>query len=402
MIRRLAPLLACALLFAQSLLEQADAAFRTGDLDRAVALAKKVLAADPSAIHAHLIAGVVAAQRNQWPECSRHFQAVKRLAPANPYSYFYLGQAALYQHQWEAAVREFTAAAARNYPDLDRLRVELALALVESGKPREAMASLEKVTPPSSGWPFAGQYYAVTGFAQGKLGQADGAIQAIRRAREIDALNPQYAEFLISTLLATNQNSVALAEAIQAQRRFPDHLEVQFLFGLASYYVTQGSFTRLALRNSREAGPDSPQTLLLAGLVSRQEGKQEEAAESFRKAAKAGLPDAHLLLGLVSRDTGDLEAAEREFREAERLNPNNGQVRLELGKILLGRGDTAGARARLEKAVELMPGASPAHYQLAVLYGRLGLQEKAAEHLATYRQLQKQEAESAGAARPQQ
>jgi len=47
------------------------------------------------------------------------------------------------------------------------------------------------------------------------------------------------------------------------------------------------------------------------------------------------------------------------------LNPNNGQALLEISKMLIERGDIAGALARLKKAAEVMPSAPPVHYQSA-------------------------------------
>jgi hypothetical protein len=41
----------------------------------------------------------------------------------------------------------------------------------------------------------------------------------------------------------------------------------------------------------------------------------------------------------------------------------------------------ADARLRLEKAAVLLPDAPPVHYQLGLLYQRLGMTEKAAEQL---------------------
>ena len=76
-----------------ALLEQADAAFRNGDLDRSMSLARRVLARDPNAVHAHMIVGVIAAQKKEWEVSNKHFQAVVRLAPSNPYGYFYLAKA---------------------------------------------------------------------------------------------------------------------------------------------------------------------------------------------------------------------------------------------------------------------------------------------------------------------
>jgi len=100
-------------------------------------------------------------------------------------------------------------------------------------------------------------------------------------------------------------------------------------------------------------------------------------------------------LGIVLRESGDYAAAEREYREAERLNPRNGQALLELGKTLLAGGDLNGALTRLERAVQYMPGAQAAHYQLGILYGRLGQKEKAEEQLRLSRQLSKEQAERA-------
>jgi len=84
-----------------SLLEQADEAFRQGDLDRAATLARQALTRDPSAAHGHMILGVIAAQKSQWDTSNRHYEAVIRLEPSSPYGYFYLGQARLYQQRWE-------------------------------------------------------------------------------------------------------------------------------------------------------------------------------------------------------------------------------------------------------------------------------------------------------------
>jgi tetratricopeptide (TPR) repeat protein len=376
-------LLIAAALHAQ--IDEAESAFRSGDTGHAAALAHAALVKDAGSVRAHLILGVIAAQNNNWHEAGTHFEAVVRLAPENPQGYFYLGQANLYQQKWEVAAKYFSAALEKNHPDRNRVLLELAVAQHEAGHPSQALASLRQASI-SSG-PYAAQYFALTAYAEAKLGQPAEAIQAIQRARAFDAANPQYVGFLISTLLGSGQLSAALAEAIQAQRQFPDDAQVQFLFGLASHYVTHGDLTKIALRNLSEAQPESPQTMLLSGLVDRQRGQTEEATRAFLAAARGGVPDAHTLLGLIYKDAGDLSAAEREFREAERLNPQNGQVELELGKILFGRSNHAEALNRLKTAAQCMPDNAAVHYQLSLLYRKLGDANAAAEHMALYRKL---------------
>ena len=55
-----------------------------------------------------MILGAIAAQKNDWETSNRHFEAVVKLDPSNPYGYFYLGQEKLYQRQWDAAIKFFT------------------------------------------------------------------------------------------------------------------------------------------------------------------------------------------------------------------------------------------------------------------------------------------------------
>jgi Flp pilus assembly protein TadD len=362
------------------LLEQADAAFRQGETARAASLARQVLARDPSVVHAHMILGIVAAQQRQWTVSDRHFQTVVRFQPADPHAYFYLGQARLYQRQWEAAIQYFTQASQRGYPDRERLQVELGMARNEAGRPQQALAGLEGASPPSEPR-LAAQYHAVIAFARDRLNQPAASIESARQAVALDESNPLTWDFLIDALIRTDQAPAALAEAIRAQRKFPDRADTQYLFALASHHVVESPLGKVALRNLAEAEPGSARVALAEGLLLRKQGKHDEALAAFKRAALRNAPDAHLLLGIVNKENGDYPAAEREFVEASRLNPRSGQAALELGKLLFARGELPGARIRLERAVTLMPDATTAHYQLGLLYRRLGLAAKAEEHL---------------------
>jgi tetratricopeptide (TPR) repeat protein len=350
-----------------------------------VTLARRALARDPKAVHAHMILGVIAAQKKDWAVSNKHFQTVVRLEPSNPYGYFYLGQAKLYQQQWVAAIDYFSKAQKHGYPDKARLLVELALAQQEAGHPQEALANLAGLDAPAD-QALAAQYYAVTAFARDKLNQTAAAIEASQRALQLDDSNPHYWEFLISTLIKTDEAPRALAEAIRAQKKFPDHPDIQYVFALASYYVTESPLSKLALRNLREADHYNPRVLFAEGLVARKQGKTEEALEIFNRAAQRGVQDARLLVGIVHKEKGDYETAEREYREAARLNPQNGQVMLELGKLLVTRGQLEEARTWLEKAYQFMPEASTVHYQLGHLYRRLGETEKSKYHFGKLKQ----------------
>jgi len=391
---------ACVMLIAawlsppQDSIQDAEAAFRSGDLNRAGILAKRVLVADPSSVPARIVLGAIASQNGDWAAATQNFEAVVRLSPSNPQGYFYLGQVNLYQQKWAQAAKYFASALERNYPDRERLIIQLAFAENEAGRARQALDRLLKIQPPQTG-PLAAQYFAVTAYARGDLNQPLKAIQDMERAIEMDAFDPQYRVFMISILLNTDKRGWALAEAIDAQKHFPDHQEIQFLFGLASYNMKNLGMTRIALRNLSDADPASAQRILLQGMVHRLEGRGDQSTQEFLEAAQRGVVGSHLLLGLVLKENGDLAGAERELREAERLYPRNGQLELELGKLLMARGETSQAALRLKNAEQCMPTTPAVYYELARLYARLGQKERSDQYLKRFQELRKQEADNA-------
>ena len=54
-------------------------------------------------------------------------------------------------------------------------------------------------------------------------------------------------------------------------------------------------------------------------------------------------------------------------------------------------GEVQPARASLEKAIAMRPEVSQSHYQLGLVYGRLGMQEQASTEMATYQRLRQAE-----------
>lgn len=374
------------------LLRKAEAAFRSGDTSRASALAQQVLKANPGSANSHMILGVVAARRGDWREATKSFEAVTRLTPSNSHGHFYLGQAYLSQQKWEKAAQCLNEALAQRYPDRQRLMVDLAVAENEAGRPEKALSSLRSIPPPANG-PLAAQYYVVTGLAHANLNQPRQAIEAFQRGNEIDDSNPGYREMLISALISTDQTSKALAEAIRAQKKFPDHPEIQFLFGFTSYYIPYNRFTKLALRNLREAQPDSPRTVLMEGLVHRKEGRIQEASRAFTLAAERGVPEAFLLLGITSKESGDYAKAEQMLLKAEKLNPRNGQALIELGKVYMAQDKVGEALVRLQRAEACMPLSPGVQYQLHRAYSRLGQKEKSTRHLVLFQKLQQERLE---------
>jgi tetratricopeptide (TPR) repeat protein len=83
-------------------------------------------------------------------------------------------------------------------------------------------------------------------------------------------------------------------------------------------------------------------------------GHAAEAMEFFRTVVASGprTADAHLGLAIACARLGRLEEASRVLQQALVLDPRNGQVQYDLGEVARARGDTAGARARYEAALD--------------------------------------------------
>ncbi len=97
-------------------------------------------------------------------------------------------------------------------------------------------------------------------------------------------------------------------------------------------------------------------------------------------------------LGQVALEGGRLDDAERAFRRAAELaaSPREAAVaHAYLGDVYAARDDAAGARAELERALELRPDLTEAHFKLSRVLARLGDAEGAARHRARHLELRR-------------
>jgi Flp pilus assembly protein TadD len=75
------------------------------------------------------------------------------------------------------------------------------------------------------------------------------------------------------------------------------------------------------------------------------------------------------------------------LEEVVKTDPNHAGAQQELGVIRLRQGDVAGARTALEIALKLRPDIPQTHYQLGLVYARLGMTDQAKAQTVTYEQL---------------
>jgi len=153
--------------------------------------------------------GVVAYGEGRYAEAREQFERVLEEEPRDPAAIHYLGLIAQETGDAEQAVRHFRRAADLAPEDLD-LRVDLASALLEVGRPQEAQEVLVRILEENADHPHA-QLYA--GIAAYRLGDYSTARSRLERAEALDPDLRREARYYTGLLEAHRGNYAEAAGA---------------------------------------------------------------------------------------------------------------------------------------------------------------------------------------------
>jgi tetratricopeptide (TPR) repeat protein len=136
---------------------------------------------------------------------------------------------------------------------------------------------------------------------------------------------------------------------------------------------------------------DDAASHVVFGMVLLNDGDIEGASLQVERALQQNPneTEAHYYKGVIARQHGDLSAAIKEMETVVAANPQHVLAQGELGTLSLQMGNLDGARKAFEQAVSVRPDVPENHYQLALAYSRLGLQDKAREQMAEFQKLRK-------------
>lgn len=153
-------------------------------------------------------------------------------------------------------------------------------------------------------------------------------------------------------LLDQRQFAAAVSAFEQVVKRRPDYADGYTNVGIANLSYQRYSAAMEALQHSLELAPDDPRALFYQAMVLRLKGNLPKAIASFQKVI----------------------AAYPRFRQA----------RQELGYSYFQQKKYELAREQYEALQGIDPDDLSAHYNLAIIYGRLGLKAQAAEQAAKF------------------
>jgi tetratricopeptide (TPR) repeat protein len=171
----------------------------------------------------------------------------------------------------------------------------------------------------------------------------------------------------------------------------PDHFDAQFTLGRALYGVGNSAGAVKAFRAALKLKPDNLRALFFLATALEGAGEIDAALTAYRELVRRqpNAGEGHLGLGvlLIKRGGADVAKGIDELRTTVRIDPNQYEAQVTLGRALLTQKLPAESVEHLRRAAELAPANPEPHYQLALAYRRLGQNDKAVEETAIVKRI---------------
>lgn len=225
-----------------------------------------------------------------------------------------------------------------------------------------------------------------------RLGDYESATSQFREALQRDPKNLQalYNLGLLRYRAGDYKESIQLLESVVALK--PDLPDAHYTLGLSYARLSQDVRAEAEFLKTVDLAPQNSQAHFNLAKLYLRAGKEAEATreqELFTKLwdrqaadrAAEGEARGHYL-------AGDYAGALKEFDRLVELNPLSGRFQLGRGLCFLKLGQKDAALAAFQKAAELDPKLSDAHFHLAVLYQERGDTEKSEQERRAFEALE--------------
>lgn len=197
-------------------------------------------------------------------------------------------------------------------------------------------------------------------------GEVPEAVQAYRRAIQLNSLNPQPHSLLGYALKAQGKLDEAAAAYHEAVRLDPG--DGDSLVNLGNILQAQNRLDEAVevYRNIIRLKPFHPMAHYNLGIALQEQGETGRAIEAYRKAVHHDSTFAHayLNLGIAAQSLGKLEQAVAAYREVIRIDPTHVKAYVNLGIALKKHGDVDAAIQAYRQGIRIDPLRPKAHYNL--------------------------------------
>jgi tetratricopeptide (TPR) repeat protein len=234
--------------------------------------------------------------------------------------------------------------------------------------------------------------------AKGRFDEAfDAFYQALRR----DPHNPDALYYL-----GVTAGALAQVEYRRLLALAPDSARAHQLQGQSLEASDRPAEAEAEYKAALEKNPRLVEVLIALGDLARSDLAQtaerlEEARQYYQRAVEQAPGNYYALygLGVCYAYAGNHARAIEVFRRALQQDPDSARAHLALGISLFESGQPEAAVTELETATRIQPKLRNAYFQLARAYFKLGRQRETEEATTRFRELAREEEESAAAAR---
>jgi tetratricopeptide (TPR) repeat protein len=359
--------LACSELLAseQSSLERARELVSVGSFDKAEAMLRQTIAADPNNIEARVLLGTTLALRGVRGEAIEQLAEAVRLNPSSATAHNEFGTVLSRFVEVKAARQEFERALELD-PGLVEAHVNLSLVLAQAGELAAAGDHVDRAIELQGNHPKAAYAHYLRAKIWASQDQIDEAMVELERAVH---LRPDYAEAW-SDLGGMRRLALDSAGAIEALQRAvalkPDDALAQYRLG---QLCLQDGHALKAVEHLKQAlfyAPNDRATLYNLMLALRKAGRVEETKLIERRmaelqhqsdrASEVGFAASDLNSeGIQLERSGDIRAALAKYRAALDLDPTGFGFRLNYALALCRLGRWQDGIVELREVLRLDP-----------------------------------------------
>lgn len=371
----------------EGIAEQAAVYLEAGTLDEAEKWVRRAIETDPKYAYAYYLLSRLLERRSATANKAQIRKAAETAVALNPRlaeGYLRLGELYRQDGRFAEALRVYGRAltkplATHRRADLHRHLSETYTSMGNHGLAVKEAKEAIRLEPQAL------RHYVRLGDAHSAIGKVVPAIKSYERGLQVDGRGP--ASIPVRRALA-QQYMVAgsFPKAIGLYRQLVemDKRDVEAQYELANALERAGrtSEALTAYQATLAVDPKRFDALVAMGRMYRRKKEYEVALHNLQKAIVVNdqVPGAYEELGYVYAQLGERDQAYEAFQRAVALDENSTTARRGLGKLLLDRGDSAGALRELSAIVSENPTDGEAHYYLAAAYCRLGNGSEASEH----------------------
>jgi tetratricopeptide (TPR) repeat protein len=322
-----------------------------GEMDRALATLKDLVADQPDSADAHFNLGLLYARQGQ-------------------------------RKDEEGAVTEFREAL-RLDQDMDSARIAFGRVLISLQNYSDAAPVVLEYTRHR---PEDAQGFYALGQAYQGLKRSDAAVDALERAVVLDPRDSAIRFDLGMLLASTGKTNAAIPQLQAAERIDPSNISPHNELAVLLERTGDREGARVERAKLAALKSESDKESAIAGFNEKageylSAGNAKAAAESYGNALQLNPRDAklHYNLSLALDRLGEFSSERKELARTIELNPNLAVAQNQLGLLALRSGQQAEAEQRFKKTLAIDPTFSEAQSNLGVLYTQQGKNAEAAQ-----------------------